>query len=102
MDLLQGGGYAPITVILVSAPNPSTYRQAVVLTATVNSSGPTPTGYVIFYNGATSVGNAVVTNSVATLRWTLLPQGSDSITASYSGNASNSKSTSTILIQTVN
>ena len=101
MDLLQGGGYAPITVVLDSAPNPSTYRQAVVFTATVNSSGPTPTGHVIFYNGATSIGNAVVTNGVATLRWTLLPQGPDSITASYNGDANHATGTSSVLIQTV-
>ena len=36
---------------LTSNLNPSTYGQAVTLTATVSSAGPTPTGTVTFKNG---------------------------------------------------
>ena len=89
-------------VALNSAPNPSAYGQALILTATVSSSGPAGvTGSVTFKNGTTALGTATLTSGTATLKTTKLPLGSDTLTATYNGDASNTRSSSTALIQTV-
>ncbi|HEX6505327.1 MAG TPA: Ig-like domain repeat protein [Terriglobales bacterium] len=87
---------------LQSSLNPSIYGQAVVLTGTVTSVGPVPTGSVTFKNGTTSIGTATLSNGVATLTRKNLPAGTDSLTAVYNGCATSAKSTSTPLSQTVN
>jgi uncharacterized repeat protein (TIGR03803 family) len=87
---------------LASGPNPSTYGQAVTLTATVTSAGPTPTGTVTFKNKSMSIGSATVSGGVATLTVSTLPAGTLSLKATYSGDAANKTSTSAILTQTVN
>ena len=53
-------------------------------------------------NGTTVIGTGTINNGVATLTTSTLPVGSDSITASYPGDANNSASTSFPLTQTVN
>jgi uncharacterized repeat protein (TIGR03803 family) len=89
------------TTTLTSGLNPSTYSQSVTLTATVTSAGPSPTGVVTFYNGASSLGIVTLSGGAATLPSSTLPAGTDSITAAYSGNASSANSTSTVLSQVV-
>jgi uncharacterized repeat protein (TIGR03803 family) len=90
------------TTALASSLNPSTYGQAVTLTATVSSSGgPTPTGSVGFKNGTMSLGSASLSGGVATLT-RLFAAGTLTIIASYSGDAANAKSTSQALNQVVN
>ena len=86
---------------LASSPNPSNFGQTVTFTATVSSAGPTPTGTVTFLNGGVSFGSAALSGGVAVLNTTALPVGSLSITASYSGDAANAGSTSSILTQVV-
>ena len=92
------------TTTLSSSPNPSTFGQAVVLTAVVTTTGSTtPTGKVKFHNGAKSLGPATLdVSGTATLTVTKLPIGSDSLTATYEGDSSNSQSTSAVVVQTVN
>ncbi|MGB0048040.1 MAG: choice-of-anchor tandem repeat GloVer-containing protein, partial [Terriglobales bacterium] len=82
--------------------NPSTYGQAVTLTATVSSAGPTPTGTATFRNGKKSLGSATLSGGVAKLTTPALPVGDLAIAASYSGDAANKKSTSPPLEQVVN
>lgn len=82
--------------------NPSTYGQAVTLTATVSSSGPTPTGTVTFKNGSATVGKTALSGGVATLAVSTLPAGILSITASYGGDAASKMSKSSPLTQVVN
>lgn len=89
------------TTTLTSSLNPSTYGQAVTLTATVTSAGPTPTGTVTFKNGSKSLGKATLSGDVAKFTTGALPVGTLSITASYGGDAANSKSTSSALKQVV-
>ncbi len=86
---------------LASSLNPSTYGQAVTFTATINSSGPTPTGTVTFKNGSKSLGSASLSGGVAKITTSTLPAGTLSITASYGGDAANAKSTSPALKQVV-
>jgi hypothetical protein len=87
---------------LQSSLNPSVYGQGVVLTATVTSAGPMPTGPVTFKNGTTNIGTATLNSGVAKLMKSTLPAGADSITALYNGDAASAKSTSAVLSQVVN
>jgi len=86
---------APVTVVVASSPNPSTYGQAVTLTATLTPGGPgTPTGTVVFSTSAATLGTAPVTaGGTASLTTTIL-DGSFGITAAYSGDGAFAPATS--------
>jgi hypothetical protein len=92
-------GVAPggtMTALTASATQ-VTAGQSVTFTATVapQSGGSVATGTVTFLDGSTSLGTAQLNASgVATLSTTALVAGSNSITASYGGDAKNSSSTS--------
>ena len=94
----------PTTTVLSSNLNPSIYGQSVTLTAQVTTTGSTtPTGTVTFKNGTASLGTASLDGSgVAMLTKTTLPDGADSLTASYNSDALNGKSTSTTVTDVVN
>jgi IPT/TIG domain len=78
---------APTSLALTSSPNPSVVGQPVTFTARVT--GNSPTGTVTFsYNNAV-IGTAALVSGVATLKISSLPPGSDSISASYPGDANN-------------
>jgi len=81
-----------------SSINPSTANQSVVFTASVSSNA---TGNVTFTNGSNVLGTSTVVNGVATISSSTLPIGSDTITATYNGDANNNTATAT-LTQTVN
>jgi hypothetical protein len=90
------------TTTLSSSPNPSTYGQPVTLTATVTSAGPAPTGTVTFRNGSVILGSRTLNaGGIATLTTTKIPVGTDALTATYNGDASNGKSVSAAITQTV-
>jgi hypothetical protein len=97
----------PTTTVLSSSPNPSNYGALVTLSAVVapTVSGPAPTGTVTFYNGTTKLGTGKIVSSsegqVANLITTAIPFGSNSLTASYGGNAENGTSISQAMTQTV-
>jgi|GEM_PF-797410 parallel beta-helix repeat (two copies) len=93
---------ATTTTTISSSANPSTYGQAVTLTATVGAANGTPTGVVTFFAGATPLGTGSLTNGQASLSVGTLSAGSRSITGAYSGDASNGPSTSAPITQTVN
>jgi hypothetical protein len=74
-----------------------------MFTATVTaSSGPTPTGYVTFYNGSTSIGILALSGGVAKLNYSTLTAGTHSMTAVYAGSSTDATSTSPALSQVVN
>jgi sugar lactone lactonase YvrE len=80
----------------VSSTQPS-LGSSVTLKATVVSvvsGAPSPVGSVTFFSGTTSLGSAALNAGVATLVTTALPAGSQSITATYVGNANTTASTS--------
>jgi hypothetical protein len=89
------------TTTLASSLNPSTYLQSVTFTATVSPS-VTLAEAVTFYDNGVAIGKGFVSGGVATLTVTNLPAGSDSITATYAGDASYAASTSSALAQVVN
>jgi Bacterial Ig-like domain (group 3)/FG-GAP-like repeat/FG-GAP repeat len=86
----------PTTTTLSSNPNPSSFGQAVTLTAAVSSAAPGgPTGTVIFKNGTTSLGKAMLSGGTASLTTTKLPIGALTIAAHYNGDASSARSSGT-------
>ena len=90
------------SVTASATPNPAVVKQAITFTATVTSSGPTPTGTVTFKQGTTALGTATLTGGVATLTKSISSAGSDSITAVYHGDASSQTGTSTAFTEVVN
>jgi Bacterial Ig-like domain (group 3)/FG-GAP-like repeat len=89
------------TVIL--APNPPVDGQSETFTATV---APAPTGSTLgtvsFFNGSTLLGMGTVNSAgVATFTTSILPFGTLTITAIYSGNAASGTSTSAATMTTV-
>jgi hypothetical protein len=85
------------TTTLQASPTSGSPGQNITLTATVTSQSGTftPTGSVTFYNGTTSLGTATLDASgVATFNTTTLPNGSNSITASYAGDSKDASSVS--------
>jgi hypothetical protein len=99
--LTQAVNQVSTTITLTSSLNPSTYGQSVTFTATLTPS-VTLAETVSFYDGATKIGSGFINGGVATLAISSLPVGSDSITATYGGDANYTSSTSSALTQTVN
>ncbi len=95
------------TTSLVSAPNPSTFGQAVTLTATVTISGGgtgTPTGTVAFFDSGSSlgVGNLAASGQATVTVVSLSVGAHTAITATYGGDADFNGSTSSPYAHTVN
>jgi uncharacterized delta-60 repeat protein len=87
---------------LTSSLNPSTFGVAVTFTATVNSTGGTPTGTVTFKDGVNTLGTGTLSSGKAIFHTSTLAAGAHSITAAYGGTTSFASSTSAVLTQTVN
>jgi len=69
-----------------STPNPTTFGQIVTFTASVSSTGGTPTGTVTFSEGATVLAsNVAVTSGKAAFGTSALTVGSHAITAAFTG-----------------
>ncbi|HVI09723.1 MAG TPA: Ig-like domain-containing protein [Candidatus Binatia bacterium] len=94
--------FGSTTTITAATPNPASSGQAVTFTAKVT--GDSPTGTVRFYTGSTYLGKATLSNGTGsyTTNGRQLPTGSDSITATYSGDSNNAESTSKAVVETVN
>ena len=94
------------TTTLLSSSSSSYAGTSVTFTATVagSSTAPlTPTGTVQFYNGPTALGLPVeMASGIAQFTTSALVVGSQSITASYSGDSNYAASTSAVYTQTVN
>jgi hypothetical protein len=88
----------PTTLALASSVSAAVSGQQVVLTATLapynDSTLTTNNEGVTFFNGTTPIGNVVLSSGVATLNVTSLPVGTDSITASFVGDANFAAATS--------
>ena len=98
-----GGPPGTVTGVRSSA-NPSVFGQQATFTATVTPSvanSNTPTGAVIFADGATTLGAINLSSGTATFSTTGLSVGSHSITASYFGDSNFAGSVSTTLTQVV-
>ena len=86
---------------LTSSQNPSSYGQSVTFTATVGSTGGTPTGTVTFNDGGTQIGTTALSAGVATFATTTLTVGNHTITATYNASPAFNTSTSSALTQSV-
>ncbi len=94
---------APTTTALSSSLNPSPDHQAVTFTASVTATGSlVPTGRVTFRDGTKIIGTGIVSGGIATLKKSTLLPGWHPVTATYDGDATSAKSTSTTLTQVVN
>ena len=79
---------ATSSVNLVSSLNPATAAKNVTFTATVTGNGGTPTGQVIFSDGATPLTTVSLNPSgIATYTTSSLAVGQHSITAAYQGDS---------------
>src|SRR6266403_1526695 len=83
------------TMLNLVAPANAVAGSAVTLTATINSTGGTPTGEIVFHDGNASLGSAPLNGAgIATLRINTLAAGAHSLTASYAGDGKFGSSTS--------
>jgi MYXO-CTERM domain-containing protein len=92
------------SVAETSAPNPSTFGANATFTAAVSStgSGGTPTGNVVFKEGATVLGTAAVNGAgVASFSTSALTGGVHTIVAAYAGDTKHTAATGSV-VQTVN
>lgn len=92
---------ATTTTALISSQNPSSYGQSVTFTATLSSSGGTPTGTVTFNDGGAAIGTSSLSAGAATFATTTLAVGHHAITATYNGSPAFNASTSPALTQSV-
>ncbi len=96
---------ATTTTLSSTSDNPSAYGESISITATVatvNSGVATPTGSVTFFDGTQEIAVIALASGQATLTTSTLTVGDHSITAEYSGDASDESSDSTAYSQTVN
>jgi hypothetical protein len=91
---------ATATALTASVPS-SVFGQPVTLTASVTSSGGTPTGFVTFFlDGA--VAGTVPVNGSGLATFTVAPGvGSHSLTASFAGNSAFAASSSAVVTESV-
>jgi uncharacterized protein (TIGR03118 family) len=83
------------TMLNLVAPANAVAGSAVTLTATINSTGGTPTGEIVFHDGNASLGSAPLNGAgIATLRINTLAAGAHSLAASYAGDGKFGSSTS--------
>jgi hypothetical protein len=93
------------TTAVVSSVNPSVFGQGVTFTATVTANAPgagTPTGTVIFKDGAATLGTGTLSGGTATLSTSALAVGGHTISVVYAGDTNFAASTIPSLTQTVN
>ncbi len=89
------------SVALAGLPSSPTFGQPITLTATVSSSSSgtgVPTGSVTFADGSGVLGTVTLVNGVAQLTISLASVGSDTFTASYSGNDPAASASQTVTI----
>jgi hypothetical protein len=99
--LAQTVKQAASSTSLASSLNPSTFGATVTFTATVTSTGGTPTGSVTFKDGTTTLGTGTLSAGKAAFTTTALSVGTHSITAVYVGSTNFAGSTSPALSQVV-
>lgn len=101
--LVQVVNAAPTaSVVLTSQTNPSIVSATTNLVATVKSVSGTPTGSVVFRDGATVIGTVALANGVATLPTATLSVGMHNLVASYAGDGTYPAATSAPYTQQVN
>jgi sugar lactone lactonase YvrE len=93
------------TPSVIGTPNPTTFGDRVILTATIlpSGAGVMPTGRIQFLDNGVAIGSSrPLVNGTANLATTELTTGSHAITAQYLGDANYLVTTSAPFTQTVN
>jgi hypothetical protein len=98
-----GSGSPKDTLLAISSSNiKAASGSSVTFTATLSALTSNPTGTVTFYDGSTALGSAVaVSGNTAALQTSSLAVGAHTVTAVYSGDSHNAKSTSIAIVQIV-
>ena len=94
-----GGGTTASTTTLSASPTSVAVGATVTLTATVSPSAAT--GSVTFYNGSTTINTVTLSSGTATYATSFTSAGSQSLTATYSGDDTYDSSTSDAVTVTV-
>jgi hypothetical protein len=114
VNLLGTATKQTAAIALTSVPNPSTYGTSVAFTATLSGVGTSvaPTGTVTFTYTApgsttvVSIGSGTISTvngaQVATINYALFPVGTNTVTATYSGDANYAAGTTAVDSQVVN
>lgn len=97
--LNNSGLHTPTTITLTSTPNPAGTRAEVTYSATVAGQSRWVTGAVTFYDADTAIATVQLANHQAAFSTSYKKNGGYSITASYSGDADNAGSSSSLLTQ---
>ncbi len=100
--LSQVVNVTPLTTSMTAlsvSPNPATFSQSVNFTATVTPAGAT--GTVVFQQGGTILATVPIVGGVATFTTSMFGVGSQSITATYSGDSTFAGSSSTAVTESV-
>ncbi len=87
---------ASSTTSLTSSANPSYAGESVTLTAKITSSGPAPTGNVVFTAGGNALGTVPLTGGSAALSTSFSAVGQLSVTAQYVGDANTASSSASV------
>jgi hypothetical protein len=91
------------TTTLTPSQSATIFGQPATFTASVSSAGGAPPNgeSVLFMNGTTQLGSETLAGGTASFTTTMLPVGSDSITAVYNGDSTLAGSSSTAVSQAV-
>lgn len=91
------------TTTLASDVNPSLFGGSVTFTATVSttSTGGTPTGNVVFKDGAATLGTVALAAGVASYTTAALTGGSHSVSATYAGDTNHAPGAAATVVQIV-
>jgi len=89
------------TSLVTSNPNPSTFKQAVMVTATVTSPEAGGATGTVTFSGAPGLGTVTLSGGVATITTTKFLVGTFTINAKYNGDTLTAPSTGST-VQTVN
>ena len=98
-----GSGSPKDTLLAISSSNiKAASGSSITFTATLSALTSSPTGSVTFFDGSTAIGSPVpVSSNTATLQTSSLAVGAHTITAVYSGDSQNAKSTSIAITQVI-
>jgi sugar lactone lactonase YvrE len=99
-----GGAASPkssLALIVSTSGSPSIDGSSVQFTATISTSGTSPSGTVSFYSNGSFIGSGTISGTAATFTTSSLAVGSDSITTSWPGDSNYNPASSSPINQTV-
>jgi large repetitive protein len=92
---------ATSSMVLNASASSAIATRPLTFTATLTSTGGTPTGSVTFMDGASAIGSGNLNTGIATITTTALTVGTHTITSVYQGDTNDSAATSNALTITI-